>query len=170
MTIKSNSVRDLHAKLNKDITHNWLIIRRENIMEKSAERNYDLKGVLNWIIQKSQQRIKVKLLAQAINTGFKDFAEFKASTTYETIYTLSEKNSFLVQLNQIETLTTSKKKPSKKKDSSIELTEIFSAAKIRAMKKKTELEISALNKKLEEFNESASIEINDKSIADMFAA
>ena len=46
MKIKSNAIIDKRNKLSKDITHYWLIIRRENIMSNKQMRNYDLAEIL----------------------------------------------------------------------------------------------------------------------------
>lgn len=162
MKIQSNAIIDKRNKLSKDITHYWLIIRRENIMSKKQSRNYQLMETYNQIKKMADQRVAMKLFAQAINMGYKNFNEFKKDTNYEAIYQLSEKNEQLVQLGLIPVLKTSNKKKT-------DLTEIFTAAKIRALKKKIQLEINALTKKIEDFNNKAELEIDD-SYSSLFAA
>lgn len=162
MKIQSNAIIDKRNKLSKDITHYWLIIRRENIMSKKQTRNYNLLETFNQIKKMADQRIQMKLFAQAINMGYTNFNEFKKDTNYEAIYQLSEKNEQLVQLGLIPVLKTSSKKKT-------DLTEIFTAAKIRALKKKIQLEINALNKKIEDFNNKSELEIDD-SFSSLFAA
>lgn len=167
MKIQSKAIIDKRNKLSKDITHYWLIIRRENIMGKKQIRNYDLAEVMNQITQMADNRVKAKLFAQAINMGYKTFAEFKENTNYESIFLLSEKNETLVQLGLIPILNPAVK--ASKGKGKLDLSEIFTSAKIRAMKKKIQIEINALNKKIEDFNNKAELEIDD-SYAKLFAA
>lgn len=167
MKLKSNNIIATRKNLSKDITHYWLIIRRENIMSKSAVRNYDLQVLMNQITQKAEQRVKMKLFLQAINMGYTNLNDLKENTNYEAVFTLSEKNEQLVQLGLIETLNPVTKASQGKKK--LSATEIFTSAKIRAMKKKIQLEINALNKKIEDFNNNTELEIDD-SYASLFAA
>lgn len=167
MKIQSKVIIDKRNKLSKDITHYWLIIRRENIMNKKQIRNYDLSEVMNQIKQMAEQRVKMKLFAQAINMGYTNFNEFKENTNYESIYRLSEMNEQLVQLGLIPVLNPATK--ASKSKNKIALSEIFTSAKIRAMKKKIQIEINALTKKIEDFNNKAELEIDDE-YGNLFAA
>lgn len=167
MKLKSKDIIAKRNLLSKDITHYWLIIRHENIMGKTQIRNYDLNVVLNKIFQMAEYRVKTKLFMQAINMGYDNFKEFKENTNYETLYTLSEKNEQLVQLGLIETLNPATKAANSKKKPTA--TEVFTSAKIRAMKKKLQLEINALNKKIEDFNNNTELEVDD-SFGHLFAA
>lgn len=167
MKIKSKDLINLRNTLSKDITHYWLIIRKENIMSKKQVRNYDLDVLLNQIKQKAEQRAKIKLFIQALNMGYTDFAEFKKDTNFETIFALSEKNEQLVQLGQIDTLSAATKAAKGKK--TLPVTEIFSSAKIRSLQKKTQIEINKLNKQLEKFNDTAELIIDD-SMSNLLAA
>lgn len=136
-------------------------------MGKNQIRNYDLNAVLNQIFQKAEYRVKMKLFIQAINMGYTDFKEFKENTNYEALYTLSEKNEQLVQLGFIETLNPAAKASNGKKK--LSATEVFSSAKIRAIKKKLQIEINALNKKIEDFNNNTELIVDD-SYSHLFAA
>lgn len=167
MKIKSTAIIDKRNKLSKDITHYWLIIRRENIMSNKQIRNYDLAETYNQIKQMSEQRIKMKLFSQAINMGYTSYSDFIKDTNYESIFKLSELNEQLVQLGLIPVLNTSAK--AAKGKSKANLNEAFSAAKIRAMKKKIQVEINGINKKIEDFNNKTELEIDD-SFGKLFAA
>lgn len=167
MKIKSNAIIDKRNKLSKDITHYWLIIRRENIMSNKQMRNYDLAEILNHIKQKAEHRVSMKLFSQALNMGYTNFNEFKKDTNYESLFKLSELNEQLVQIGLIPTLNPATKASKGKKK--MDLNEIFTSAKIRAMKKKIQIEINALNKKLEDFNNKTELEIDD-SFGKLFAA
>lgn len=167
MKLKSNNIINARKNLSKDITHYWLIIRRENIMSKSAVRNYDLQVVMNQIFQKAEYRVKIKLALQAINMGYTNLDDLKKDTNYESVFTLSEKNEQFVQLGLIETLNSATKAATGKKK--LSATEIFTSAKIRAMKKKLQLEINALTKKIEDFNNNTELTMDDSYVS-LFAA
>ena len=167
MKIKSKLIINTRKTLDNGIKKYWTFIRRENIIGKSQMRNYDLNVLLNKITQKAEQRIKVKLFAQALNMGFTDFSEFKENTNYEAIYTLSEKNEQLVQLGMIPTLNPALKASKGKK--ALGSTEVFTSAKIKSLKKKLQLEINALTKKIEEFNNNTELTISD-DYSTLFAA
>lgn len=169
MKLKSNNIIATRNTLSKDITHYWLILRRENVIYNSQVRNYDLHVIYNKILQKSEYRIKIKMFIQAINMGYTDFTEFAKDTNYETLFTLSEKNEQLVQLGLLEDNILSIKNPKGSKSKSPKTTEIFTLTKIRAVKKKLTIEINALNKKIEEFNLNTELTVDD-SFSYLFAA
>lgn len=156
--IGAKNIINMRNSLSKDMTYYWKIIKNENIMAPEMKRNFDLNAVYSSIIAKSEQRVKTKMLIQAINMGYSifDLEKFETETNYKNIYELSEKNELFVQLGLIKTL----KKPKDKTKTVSKKTEIFTAAKIRALKKKLQLEINKLTKAIEDFNTNAEIEVD----------
>ena len=77
------STRDL---LSKEIMKNWGIIRSENLIDKSASRNYDMKALLNRIEKLAKERIKMKLYTQLINMGFAKFSDLPKNSLYPIIF------------------------------------------------------------------------------------
>lgn len=166
MKIKSKDIITKRNILNKDITKYWSIIRQENIISKAAAKaklgsGFDLKALYNLILQYGDQRIKIKLYLQAINMGYTNFNEFKADTNYETIYTLNEKKEQLVQLGMVKVINPQFKA---QKGKSIKIIETFTKQKIDMLKNTLQLEINALEKKIEDFNENTTLEIPDEDV------
>lgn len=156
--IKSTEIIENRKKYDKEIKKMWNIIRTENLIDKNATRNYDMKALLDTITEMSNNRIQTKLDSIAINLGFKSRKDFPKESIYPIIYTLSEKNEYLVQLGSIPTINPGlKAKLGKKK---LFKTEEITADYITKLKNKLQLEINALKKKLEDFNSNAEIDIS----------
>lgn len=156
--IKSTDIIANREKYDKDIKKMWNIIRTENIIDKNTTRNYDMKALLNAITEMSNNRIQTKLDSMAINLGLKSRKDFPKESIYPIIYTLSEKNEYLVQLGLIPTINPSlKTKLGKKK---LFKTEEITAGFITKLKNKLQLEINSLKKKLEDFNSNAELDIS----------
>jgi len=49
--IKSTEIIENRKKYDKEIKKMWNIIRTENLIDKNATRNYDMKALLDTIIQ-----------------------------------------------------------------------------------------------------------------------
>lgn len=158
MKIKSTDIIANREKLDKEIKRMWGIIRTENLIEKGAIRNYDMKGMLSSITDSSNKRIQAKLDSMAINLGFKSRSDFPKDSIYPIVYTLSEKNEYLVQLGMIPTINPGlKAKLGKKK---LYKTEELTADYINKLKNTLQLEINSLKKKLEDFNSNAELDIS----------
>jgi hypothetical protein len=158
MKIKSTDIITNREKLNKDIMRYWGIIRTENVIDKNATRNYDLKSLLNAITDCANKRIETKLDSMAINLGFATRSDFPKDSIYPIIYTLSEKNEYFVQLGLIPTINPGlKTKLGKKK---LYKTEELTADYINKLKNNLQLEINSLKKKLEDFNSKAELDIS----------
>lgn len=159
--IKSTNIINNREKLDKDIKRMWGIIRTENLIDKGAKRNYDMKALLNNIFSMANERIQTKLDSLCINLGYTTRADFPKDSIYPIIYTLSEKNEQYVHLEIIlKTATinpTLKTKLGKKKLSkSEELTSDF----IKKSMTNLQLEINNLKKKLEDYNSKAELDIS----------
>ena len=152
----------------KTKTKYWRIIKSENVISNNAKKaglgtGYDLKALYNQITQMSENLIKVKLMLNAINSGSTTFDYDEAKKThYYNIYKACELKEMLAHWEEIlkkHTLNpTAKAKAGKK---GLGKTETFSSAKVTAIKKKLQLEINAIDKKIADFNDSATISIDD---------
>ena len=172
MKIKSSNIITKRDALNKEITKYWKIIRQENIMSKAAVSagmgsGFDLKALYNSIKRKGEARVKTKLYLQALNMGYTNFSEFKKDTNYENIYLLNEKKEEFVQLSMLNCMNPAYKSKMGKK---IKTVETFSKEKLTALKKELTLEINALEKKIEDFNNDTELEISDIDSALLNAA
>ena len=99
--------------------------------------------------------------------GYTNFSEFKKDTNYENIYLLNEKKEEFVQLSMINCMNPAYKSKMGKK---IKTVETFSKEKLTALKKELTLEINALEKKIEDFNNDTELEISDIDSALLNAA
>ena len=154
--IKSTNIINNREKLDKDIKRMWGIIRTENLIDKGAKRNYDMKALLNNIFSMANERIQTKLDSLCINLGYTTRADFPKDSIYPIIYTLSEKNEQYVQLGLIKTIDPNIKMKKGKKKMSIneELTRDY----ISKLMNNLSLEINGLRKKLSDFNEKAELD------------
>lgn len=158
MKIKSTIINDNRKKLDKEINKWWSIINNENVIDKGVSRNYDLKALLKTIENLAIERIQTKLDSITINLGFKSRNEFPKESIYPTIYELSEKNEMFTRLGCIKTIDTKlKAKLGKKK---LNKTEELTADYINKLRNNLQIEINALRKKLDEFNESHELDIS----------
>lgn len=170
-TIKLNA-KDIIAKrdqLSKDITKNWKTIKTENIMPikaiKAGLAKYDLNELYNQITQMAQQRIKCKLLLNAINNGKTTFSD--EDIHYKTIYEANEIKEQICHLKMIKTIN-----PATKAKAGVKGTgkkETFTSAKLASMIKKLEIQAIALDKKIADFNNTTTIEV-DEEFGKTFAA
>lgn len=166
-TIKLNS-KDIIAKrdqLSKDITKYWKIIKQQNVMAKKAVAaglaTYDLNELHNKILQMSQQRIQCKLLLNAINNGITTYED--KNIHYKTIYEANETKEQIAQWQMV--LKKSTINPATKAKAGVKGTgkkETFTSAKITSMIKKLELQATALDKKIADFNDTTTIEVDEE--------
>lgn len=170
--IKSKDIITKRNTINSEIIKYWKIIRQENIISKSAVKagmgsGYDLKQLYNLITQLSENRIRTKLYLQALNMGLTgvDLVSTLNGSNYENIYRLNEKKEILVQLGLIKTLNPEYKSRMGKK---ISMTETFTKQKLDIMKKELQLEINALEKTIETFNDNTEISITNIKDATIF--
>lgn len=159
-SIKSTEIIANRENLDKEIKRWWGTIRSENLIEKGWTRNYDVKRLLTVTIPElAEKRIQAKLDSIAINLGFKSRKDFPKECIYPIIYSLSEKNEYLVQIGLIPTINPGlKTKLGKKK---LFKTEVITSDFITSLKNKLQLEINALKKKLEDFNKNAELDISN---------
>lgn len=105
----------------------------------------------------ADERILLKLYLQCINMGYKKFSELPATNNYLAIFTLCEKQEQLFHLSKIKTIDPKLKRAKGKKG--LNNSEELTSAYISTLKNKLQLEINKLNKDIEDFNESAILNI-----------
>lgn len=162
-SITSKYAKTNRDNLSKEITKYWNIIKNENVISKEATRNFNLKAVLSKIQEMAEERMLMKLYLQCINMGYKKFSELPVNNNYLTIFMLSEKNEQLFHLNKIRTIDPKIKRAKGKKG--LNITEELTSSYITTLKNKLQLEINKLNKDLEDFNDSAELDIESAPLS-----
>ena len=162
-SITSKYIITRRKELSNEITKYWNIIKNENVIPTGAKRNFDLKALILDIQAKAEERILLKLYLQCINMGYKKFSELPITNNYLDIFTLSEKQEQSFHLSKIKTLDPKLKRAKGKKN--LDKTEELTSAYISSLKAKLQLEINALNKKIEDFNNSAELNIEEAPLS-----
>ena len=162
-SITSKYIITRRKELSNEITKYWNIIKNENVITTGAKRNFDLKALILDIQAKAEERILLKLYLQCINMGYKKFSELPITNNYLDIFTLSEKQEQLFHLSKIKTLDPKLKRAKGKKN--LDKTEELTSAYISSLKAKLQLEINALNKKIEDFNNGAELNIEEAPLS-----
>ena len=162
-SITSKYIITRRKELSNEITKYWNIIKNENVIPTGAKRNFDLKALILDIQAKAEERILLKLYLQCINMGYKKFSELPITNNYLDIFTLSEKQEQLFHLSKINTLDPKLKRAKGKKN--LDKTEELTSAYISSLKAKLQLEINALNKKIEDFNNGAELSIEEAPLS-----
>lgn len=162
-SITSKYIITRRKELSNEITKYWNIIKNENVIPTGTKRNFDLKALILDIQAKAEERILLKLYLQCINMGYKKFSELPITNNYLDIFTLSEKQEQLFHLSKIKTLDPKLKRAKGKKN--LDKTEELTSAYISSLKAKLQLEINALNKKIEDFNNSAELNIEEAPLS-----
>lgn len=162
-SITSKYIITRRKELSNEITKYWNIIKNENVIPTGAKRNFVLKALILDIQAKAEERILLKLYLQCINMGYKKFSELPITNNYLDIFTLSEKQEQLFHLSKIKTLDPKLKRAKGKKN--LDKTEELNSAYISSLKAKLQLEINALNKKIEDFNNGAELNIEEAPLS-----
>ena len=162
-SITSKYIITRRKELSNEITKYWNIIKNENVIPTGAKRNFDLKALILDIQAKAEERILLKLYLQCINMGYKKFSELPITNNYLDIFTLSEKQEQLFHLSKIKTLDPKLKRAKGKKN--LDKTEELTSAYVSSLKAKLQLEINALNKKIEDFNNGAELSIEEAPLS-----
>lgn len=162
-SITSKYIITRRKEISNEITKYWNIIKNENIIPKGGKRNYDLKALLTKIEEMAEERILLKLYLQCINMGYKKFSELPETNNYFTIFTLSEKSEQLFHLSKIRTIDQKLKRSKGKKN--LNTTEELTSAFINLRINKLQLEINKLEKDIDDFNNSAKLDIETAAIS-----
>lgn len=170
MKLNSKDIISTRDNISKEKNKLWKIIIAENVMSKKAiaagiGSGFDLNAAYNKITQLSDTLIKVKGMLQYINMGITEFdLESFKKTHYYTIFAACEKKELFAKLEELmkkNTINPVTKAKAGKKGTGLK--ETFSTAKITAMKKKIQLEINALQTKIDKFNDEATIDVTSCS-------
>lgn len=156
-TIKATDILIMRDKASSDLRKYWKIISTENVISKKQTRNFDLKALLDLITSLSEKRIRSKMYLQAINLGINN-PEFEG-THFHRIITLSELNERYVKLGKIPTINPRTKSLKGKK--ALSVTEELTRDYIDSLKKDLNIKINKLRKEIEEFNQTAVLEIKE---------
>lgn len=161
-SITSKYIITKRKDLSNEITKYWNIIKNENVIDKGATRNFNLKVLLTKIQEKAEERILLKLYLQCINMGYKKFSELPATTNYLNIFTLCEKQEQLFHLNKLKTIDPKVKRA--KGTNGMQVTEELTYAFVSALKNKLQLEINKLDKDISDFNDAAELDIESAPV------
>lgn len=165
--LNSTNIINTRDNLSKTISYYWKIIESTNLMSKKAVREgyrkYDLKQLYNSITQMAMNRVKSKLLMNAINSGVKKF-DFKNITKdhYYRIYMLNELNeqkAHITCLKLKHTINPATKAQAGK--AGLSKDEVFTNAKCAQLIADLDIKIQAIRADIEEFNKNATIEIDN---------
>ena len=158
-SITSKYIINRRKELSNDITKYWNIIKNENVIPKDGKRNYDLKALLTKIEEMADERILLKLYLQCINMGYKKFSELPETNNYLAIY----KTEQMFHLSKIRTIDQKLKRSKGKKN--LNTTEELTSAFINTKINKLQLEVNKLQKDIEDFNNSATLDIESAAIS-----
>lgn len=148
-------------ELSKEITKYWNIIKAENVVKKEFKRNYNIETLYEKIQMMAEERILIKLYLQCINMGITKLSDLPENNNYITIFTLREKKEILFHLGKIPTLDIKIKRKEGKKN--MNHTEVFTSSFIAAQIKQLTIAANELEKKLDEFNNKAYLDISSPS-------
>ena len=154
--MNSNEIIAKRDNLSKEITNYWTIIKSTNVVDKSYQRKYDLKGILTFIEKLAKERITMKLYSQCINMGYKKASEMPSNSIFPVIFELSEINEQYVQLGLIPTLDPNLK--SKKGKKNLDKKEELTTQYIKKLRDSLMLKIIELKKKLSDYNNEAELD------------
>lgn len=166
-SITSKYAIERRNEISKEITKNWDIIAKYNLTPKDLPSkfkcNYDLKTLIQTNIELMEERILLKLYLQCINMGYKKFSELPKTNNYLNIFTLCERKEYLFKLNHIPTLDKKLKRTQGKKN--LDQIETLTSDYLNGLKKPLELEIINLQKQIDDFNETAELDIESPAIS-----
>ena len=151
--MKSKQILETRTKLDMTIGRYWNILYSENLMYNNTglKRNYDMKKILESIQNMAIDRVSVKLDSIAVNMGLKSRKDFSKDSAYPVIYMLAELNEQYVKLSKVRTINPIMKQKYGKKN--LIMNEVLTASFIKGLREKLQNQMTALEKKLTEFNE-----------------
>lgn len=161
--INSKDIINTRDNLSKNISSYWKTIERMNLLsKKEAEkfRTMDLKAMYNQITQMAINRVKSKLLLNAINSNIKDFDMKNIKDThYYTIYMLNELNEQKTHLGLLLSKHCINPSAKAKAGKASVKSEIFTHAKLTSLIAKIDTQIEVYKDKIDKFNSTASITV-----------
>ena len=161
-------------RLDGEISQYWSYIKAENTLRKNAVakfRFHNIPELHNQILQKIEQRIKIKGMLNQLNNGILKFDNdtFKKSHYY-TIFRLQEAQEQIVKLNEIRKKCVAPQLKAQKGKKGTGFHEIFSYEKITSLISRLEQDVNTYKSIIEKYNNETEIEITDDSLNDILAA
>lgn len=153
-TIKATEILSTITRLNNVIKNDWAIIKTHIDHDTTTIPDYDLMNVLKEIKKYSADRVEAKLYSICINIGFVSVEQLPKTSSYRTIYELSELESQHRELYALKNRTKRKGKhiESLIKDSVIDKEIVALSQKIVTYKDE-----------LTKFNDSKNLVVNEKA-------
>lgn len=90
-----------------DIKKYWAFIHSDNVMEKGAKPDFNIKEIYKKVSETELNLIKIKIAIQAINMGLSSMEEMKGDNLYFQIYLLQQLKERKVKLEKLKTNHTS---------------------------------------------------------------
>lgn len=163
--LNASKIIGIREEISKKKKKYWDIITATNLLSnkevKNGLRTHDLKVLYNKIMQMSEKLVYIKGMLAYLNMGVTTFnkEDFKKTNNYN-IFMACEMKEAIVHLNKIPTLN--EKLKASKGLKAIGKNEVFSSAKIAALKKDLNLKANKFDAELEKFNINTNIDITSE--------
>ena len=164
MELTANAITDIINKIVNEKTKLWSYLHTFNIMSKKAKAagkdgGINLHASYNSILQHAELMVQYKLYRQALNSGYTTFSDAPNMEHWKNIFMLCEKKEILKGLNKIHFI---KKEIKAAKGKKITQVETFNEQKLTQLKHDITIDIASLQLKIDNFNNSTSINIPDE--------
>ena len=163
MELTANAITDIINKIVNEKSKMWNYLHTFNVMSKKAKAagkdgGINLHASYNSILQHAELMVQYKLYRQALNSGYTTFSDAPNMEHWKNIFMLCEKKEILKGLNKIHFI---KKEIKAAKGKKITQVETFNEQKITQLKHDITIDIASLQLKIDNFNDSTSINIPD---------
>ena len=164
MELTANAITDIINKIVNEKSKMWNYLHTFNIMSKKAKAagkdgGINLHASYNSILQHAELMVQYKLYRQALNSGYTTFSDAPNMEHWKNIFMLCEKKEILKGLNKIHFI---KKEIKAAKGKKITQVETFNEQKLTQLKHDITIDIASLQLKIDNFNNSTSINIPDE--------
>lgn len=163
MELTANAITDIINKIVNEKSKMWNYLHTFNVMSKKAKAagkdgGINLHASYNSILQHAELMVQYKLYRQALNSGYTTFSDAPNMEHWKNIFMLCEKKEILKGLNKIHFI---KKEIKAAKGKKITQVETFNEQKLTQLKHDITIDIASLQLKIDNFNDSTSINIPD---------
>lgn len=163
MELTANAITDIINKIVNEKSKMWNYLHTFNVMSKKAKAagkdgGINLHASYNSILQHAELMVQYKLYRQALNSGYTTFSDAPNMEHWKNIFMLCEKKEILKGLNKIHFI---KKEIKAAKGKKITQVETFNEQKLTQLKHDITIDIASLQLKIDNFNNSTSINIPD---------
>lgn len=164
MELTANAITDIINKIVNEKSKMWNYLHTFNVMSKKAKAagkdgGINLHASYNSILQHAELMVQYKLYRQALNSGYTTFSDAPNMEHWKNIFMLCEKKEILKGLNKIHFI---KKEIKAAKGKKITQVETFNEQKLTQLKHDITIDIASLQLKIDNFNNSTSINIPDE--------